>query len=200
VLPGLGAADVLQPSRSDGALRPAASLAPYTPVQVLAIDPARHLAEIRLAGGAVGFVAQDRLGRGGTAAAHAAFCADRAGPPPLSGQILAGNGQGRGRITFVNQDLEPAVVKLRDRAGRLVRAAFLAPGATLRLRGLPGRMWEVEFAVGELWSRPCRYFAAGERAERFPRPLASGSLVRLPPDLPAVIQPRDIPDRVFARP
>lgn len=200
VLPGLGPLDVMQPRPPAGALRRVATLAPFTPVRVLSVDPARHLAEIRLAGSAVGFVAPDRLARGGATAAHAAFCADRAGPPPLSGQTLAARGHGRGAITFVNQDLEPAVIKLRDSAGRLVRAVFLAPGASLRLRGLPGRMWEVEFAVGELWSRPCRYFAAGERAERFPRPLAAGSLVRLPPDLPPAIQPYDIPDRVFARP
>ena len=200
VLPGLGALTVLRQNRPGLPLVPVARLAPFTPVEVLGTDPNSRLAAIRLAGSSIGFVAADRLTHGDAAAAHGAFCADRAGPQPVSGAILSARGRGPARITLVNGDLEPAVVKLRDGAGRLVRAVFLAPGARVTLRDLPGRAWETEFAVGELWSRPCRYFAAGERALRFPFALGWGSVVVLPPNLPGRARPVDIPDRRFARP
>ncbi|MDE2005016.1 MAG: DnaJ domain-containing protein [Rhodospirillales bacterium] len=200
VLPGLGPAIVLRQDAPGATLRPAGTLAAYIPVDVLGTDPTHRVAVVRLAGGGIGFVARDRLARGDRAAAHHALCADRAGPPPVSGEILAASGAGTGRIGFANDDLEPAVVKLRDAAGHLVRALYLAPGARAVLRGLPGRAWSVEFAAGELWSRACFYFAAGERARRFRAPLVSGSMVTLPPDLPEAAMPVDIEDRAFARP
>ena len=67
-------------------------------------------------------------------------------------------------------------------------------------RGLPPGPWITDFAVGEFWSRACRMFAAGERAQRFRRAVGSGSVVDLPPDLPPPAMPVDIPDSQFAHP
>ncbi len=200
VLPGLGPATVWRQDAPGAPLRALATLGEFTAVDVLGMDPSRRLAAIRLDGGTIGFVAAARLIAGGKRAARRAFCADRAGLPPRPGEVLVQRGSGRGSITVRNDDLEPAVVKLRDRAGQVVRALYLAPGESRELRALPGRAWQVDFAAGELWSRVCATFAAGERAQRFRFPVGSGSILVVPPDLPAPAMPVDIPDRVFARP
>lgn len=200
VLPGMGTATVWHQDAPGAPLRAMARLEAFAPVDVLGTDPAQHLAAILLAHRAVGFVAAARLTKGGRGAARHAYCADRAGTPPRSGEVLARRGAGGGRIEVVNKDLEPSVVKLRGPAGMVVRAVYLEPGRRAVLRGLPGSAWTVEFAAGELWSRACGYFAAGERAERFRFPVGTGSMVPVPPDLPARAMPVDIPDRVFARP
>jgi hypothetical protein len=65
---------------------------------------------------------------------------------------------------------------------------------------LPEASYRPEFAVGELWSRACRGFAAGMRAERFAEftPLSSLSPLLVPPDL-SDAPPQDIPDAMFER-
>ena len=201
VLPGLGAAWVWQRDhRSGGHLRPMAELPAFTPVEVRGLDPASGRMEIRLAGGATGFVAGARLSAGDATAAHLAMCADRAGPPPASGDVLARSGTGSAWLTLRNSNVEPAVVKLRNPRGQVVASVFLGPGAHVVLRGLPPGPWITDFAVGEFWSRACRMFAAGERAQRFRRAVGSGSVVDLPPDLPPPAMPVDISDSVFAHP
>ena len=205
VLPGLGPARVFAASPQgarpqEGPLRAIAALPDFATVHVLGYGPGRRLAAIRLAGGRIGFVAALRLAPGGRVAARAAFCADRAGPTPPNGAVLARAGHGPGWFVAINHDLEPAVVKLRDGAGRVVGSLYLRPGGRGVLRDLPAGPWVVDLAVGELWSRACRRFAAGERAQRFRFRLGSGSILAIPPDLPAPAMPADIPDRAFAAP
>ena len=200
VLPGLGATTVWQDDPQRGGLHPMARLRAFAPVHVLGVGPDRRLTAIQLAGGAIGFVASVRLAAGDPQAARLAFCADRAGPPPANGEVLSRRGGGPGWVSVADRDLEPAVVKLRDSAGRVVGSVYLAPGGQAVLRGLPAGPWRVDFAVGELWSRPCARFAAGERAQRFRFPLGSGSILAIPPDLPPQAMPVDIPDPVFAQP
>ena len=201
VLPGLGAAWVWRRDpHSGGHMRPMAELPAFAPVEVRGLDPASGRMEIRLAGGATGFVSGARLAAGDAAAAHLAMCADRAGPPPASGEVLARGGTGSAWMTLRNSNVEPVVVKLRNPRGQVVASVFLSPGAHVVLRGLPPGPWITDFAVGEFWSRACRIFAAGERAQRFRRAVGSGSVVDLPPDLPPPAMPVDIPDSQFARP
>lgn len=200
VLPGLGAATVFQGDPDHGRLRAVKALPAFATVHVLGFGPDRRLAAIRLAGGAIGFVESVRLAPGSRAAARRAFCADRAGPPPANGDVLAHEGDGPGWFVVANRDPEPAVVKLRDAGGRVVGSVYLAPGGRAVLRDLPAGPWTVDFAVGELWSRACNLFAAGEQAQRFRFPLASGSILVLPPDLPPRAMPVDVPDRTFAQP
>ncbi|MBW4092159.1 MAG: J domain-containing protein [Proteobacteria bacterium] len=200
LLPGLGAATVWQGDPARGGLRPVARLAPFATVHVLGFAPGRRFAAIRLAGGAIGFVAADRLSAGDRAAARQAFCADRAGPAPTDGEVLAGAGSGPGRFAIVNRGAEPAVVKLRDATGRVVRSVFVAPGGRAVLAQVPDGPWTVDLAVGELWSRACNRFAAGEQAQRFRFPIGSGSILAVPPDLPPRAMPVAIPDRAFAQP
>jgi DnaJ domain len=200
VLPGLGAATVFQGDPVGGQLRPVASLPAFAPVHVLGFGPDRRMAAIRLAGGAIGFLAAGRLAPGGLAAARSAFCADRAGPPPADGAVLTHAGNGPGWFAVANHDLEPAVVKLRNAAGLVVGSVYLVPGGRTTLRDLPAGPWTVDFAVGELWSGACNRFAAGERAQRFRFPLASGSILDIPPALPPPAMPVDIQDHAFAQP
>jgi hypothetical protein len=200
LLPGLGVATVWQGDPAHGGLRPVARLAPFAAVHVLGFAPGRRFAAIRLAGGAIGFVAAERLATGDRAAARQAFCADRAGPRPTDGEVLAGAGSGSGRFAILNRGAEPAVVKLRDAAGRVVRSVFVAPGGQAVLAQVPGGPWTVDLAVGELWSRACNRFAAGEQAQRFRFPIGSGSVLAVPPDLPPRAMPVAIPDRAFAQP
>jgi len=201
VLPGLGAARVWQRDPSSGGeARPVAELPDFAPVNVRGLDPTSGRMEISLAGGSVGFVSAARLAAGDETAAHLAMCADRAGPPPASGEVLTRGGTGSAWVALHNRDVEPVVVKLRDARGRVVASMFLGPGARGVLRRLPPGPWITDFAVGEFWSRACQMFAAGERAQRFRGALGSGSVVDLPPDLPPPAMPVDISDSVFAHP
>ena len=200
VLPGLSAATVWQDDPRRGGLRPVGRLPDFTAVHVLGVAPDRRLTAIRLAGGAIGFVASLRLAAGDRSAAHQAFCADRAGLPPRNGAVLTRRGSGAQWVAIANHDLEPAVVKLRNLAGQVIASIYLSPGGQGVLRDLQAGPWIVEYAAGELWSQPCARFAAGERALRFRFPLGSGSILTLPPDLPPSAMPVDIPDRVFAQP
>ncbi len=200
ILPGLGAATVWQGDPDRGSLRPVGRLPAFAAVHVLGFGPDHQLAAIRLAGGRIGFVASVRLTTGDRIAARQALCADRAGPPPANGEVLARDGSGSGRFAVANRGQEPAVVKLRSAAGRVVRSVYIAPGGRAVLGDVPGGPWIVDLAVGELWSRACDRFAAGEQAQRFRFPIGSGSILALPPELPKRAMPVAIPDRVFAQP
>ncbi|MDE2581180.1 MAG: hypothetical protein KGL52_06070, partial [Rhodospirillales bacterium] len=199
-LPGLGPVTVWQDDPRAGGLRPVARLHDFAAVHVLGPGPAPRLAAIQLAGLGIGFVARVRLAAGSQQVAFQAFCADHAGAAPANGTVLARRGGGRDWFAVINRDLEPAVVKLRGADGRVVGSIYLDAGGRAALRGLPHGPWTVEFAVGELWSQACGLFAAGERAQRFRFPLASGSILALPPDLPPRAMPVDIADRTFAEP
>ncbi|MGH7044496.1 MAG: hypothetical protein ACREFY_20520, partial [Acetobacteraceae bacterium] len=200
VVPGLDAATVWQGNPHGGGLHPVARLPEFAAVHVLGFGSSRRLAAIRLAGGAIGFVEASRLATGDQTVARQAFCADRAGPPPANGEVLSRDGSGAGRFEIANRDLEPAVVKLRSAAGRVIGSVYVAPGERTSLRDLPAGPWTVDLAVGELWSRACDRFAAGERAQRFRFPIGSGSILAIPPDLPPSAMPVDIPDQAFAQP
>jgi hypothetical protein len=112
---------------------------------------------------------------------------------------LERNGSGSGHLKLNNRTTEPSVMKLRNQAGAVVVSVFLAPGGHVELDGLPDIRFGPEFAVGEFWSRACRTFAAGMRAQRVPGLFSLEALTPLtiPPDLPGGAQPVDIPERAF---
>jgi hypothetical protein len=145
-----------------------------------------------------GFISADHLTSGNLAAAHHAYCSYNAGPTPIDGEQLERRGSGPGTLDVENRSVEPAVVKLRDDTGAVALAVFLAPGSRAALDGLPPGNYQTEFAIGELWSRACRSFAAGMRARRLDDPLqipGEGRLVLMPEQPGAA----DIAEQAFER-
>jgi hypothetical protein len=177
---------------------PAGHIAAFTPVQALRLVPQHGLVEIGLADGR-GYVDAKRLTPGDAAASRRAYCAYEAGPAPSSGEVLRQHGDGPAQLQISNRSALPAVVKLRDRTGRATATVFVAPGDSTTVHDLPDRIYQLEFAVGDLWSRACNSFAAGMRAQRLPGYawLSGLSPLTIPPDLSDGVAPEDIPDEVF---
>lgn len=193
VAPGSGPAPLWRPDASDKRLLPVGRIAPFTGVHALGLVPEHGLMAVALEGGSIGFVDAARLLPGDAADARQAFCADQAGPPPANAELLAHRGVGgTARLVIRNRGEQPAVVKLRDQAGRTEASLFVAPRVSVTVVGLPGGPWQADVAIGELWSRACGLFAAGMRAQRL-GVVEPGSELIVPPQLAAT----DIPDQAF---
>jgi hypothetical protein len=119
---------------------------------------------------------------GDAAEAERARCSYVAGPPPRSGEVLARDAAGDGRVLVVNHAPNPAVVTLRTADGRLAARVFLNGGAQTELSGLPTQKLVESAAFGELWSRGCDRFLAGARAQLHRTPVNAGSAVAVEPD------------------
>ena len=119
---------------------------------------------------------------------------------PFDGEVLDRRGAGGGTLEVQNRAVQPAVVKLRDEAGRVVVSVFLGPNGHAELDGLPEGIYHPDFAIGELWSRACDVFAAGMRARRM------DTALRIPADRLLVVAPdaaapeaADISDQAFGQ-
>lgn len=176
---------------------PAGEVAAFTPVTVRRILPEHGMAEVVGSDGREGFVAASRLAPGDAREAERARCIDVAGPPPSNNEVLAHHGEGPARAVFENHRDEPVVVKLRDSAGAAAASVFVAPGAAAALDRLPPGPYHMEYAYGELWSRGCRRFVAGMRAQRLQTAEKLGTAEAryvLPPE-----NGIDEPDEAFTR-
>jgi len=201
VLPAAGTTVLWRHDAGRDAYVPGGHLDDFESVEAVGLVASHGLIEIRLDGGESGYVDAGRLAVGDLAAARRASCAYNAGPSPLNGAILERRGTGASRLTIENRAGQPAVVKLRDAAGKVALSVFLAQRGSATVTGLPDADYRPEFAVGELWSRVCNSFTAGMRAQRladFAPPAALSPLV-VPPTPSAAAPPEDIPDAEFAR-
>ncbi len=172
VVPRDGSAAVWE-GGGNGRLRRLGELPAFTSVQVAPTGtPAPEgLSGIVLRSGAVAYVDAGRLMPGSTKDARQARCAYEAGPPPDSGEVLPGGRGGRARALLSNASSSPAVVTLRGGAPHDVARVYIAPNDKARVTGLPPGPWVVEAAFGELWSRACESFVAGERVQRIAAPV-----------------------------
>lgn len=175
VLPRDGPAVVWE-GGGNGRLRRLGRLAAFTSVRVAPSGtPAPDgLAPIVLRGGAVAYVDTGRLMPGSTKEARQARCAYEAGRPPGNGEVLPGSRGGRARATLSNASSTPAVVTLRGSAPRDVARIYVAPNDMARITGLPPGPWTAEAAFGDLWSRACDSFVAGERVQAIAAPVMEG--------------------------
>jgi hypothetical protein len=199
VTPGSGPAFVMRYDSERKSFIPIGQLPPFSAVQALRVLREPGLAEIRLTDNEDAYMEAARLVPGNLRAAHQAYCAYNAGPPPVNGEILARSGSGPGRTTIENESGQPMVVKLRERNGATAAAVFLQPGGDTTVDGLPDGAYRPDYAIGEMWSRACNSFAAGMRAQRFAEytDLASLGKLAIPPDFPDRPPPVDIPDQDF---
>ncbi|MGH7212758.1 MAG: hypothetical protein ACREF1_15000, partial [Acetobacteraceae bacterium] len=162
-----------------GALARLGMLADFAPVHASGTNAPDGLTGVALAGGLIGYVDAGRLMEGDAAAARRARCAFFAGPPPAAAEVLAGGGHGNGAATLNNASGSPAVITLRDPAGRQAARIYLAPGKAAHLAGLVAGPWTAEVTFGELWSRACAAFVAGERMRRASEPLPPGGTLTI---------------------
>jgi hypothetical protein len=201
VLPGAGLALLWRHDDAHDALIPAGRVADFTSVQALAVLARNGLVAVRLADGGTGFIDADRLAPGDRVTAHRAYCAYNAGAPPDNGEVLSRHGDGNARLAIENHGSEPAVVKLRDVAGRSVVSVYVMEGGATVVTDLPDQAYRPDFALGELWSRACEAFTAGMRAQRFAGygSVAGLSPLVIPPSLSVAPVPVDIPDEAFGQ-
>lgn len=180
------------------ALVPLGQLPPFSAVQAVRVVRQTGMLEVLTSNNSHGFIRADHLTPGNAAAARAAYCGYNSGPTPTDAEVLERRGNGSGRVLVENRAVQPAVIKLRDKAGAVAIAVFLNPGSQADIDGLPEGVYRSEFAIGELWSRACNVFAAGMRARRMDVAL------KLPGDARIVVAPdtaeaSDISDQAFAR-
>jgi hypothetical protein len=199
VLPGASPAMVWRQDTGHDGYKPVGQLPPFSSVQAVRLVRQSGMVEVRYDEGSNAFIDSKRLAPGDVDAARRAYCGYNAGPAPFNGEVLEQQGQGAGTLQIDNNTVQPAVVKLRDKAGGVVLSVFLGPGSQTELAGVPAGNFQAEFAIGELWSRACNTFAAGMRARRVAGSLVTtaGPKLALPSgDDPAAA---DISEREFER-
>jgi hypothetical protein len=147
-------------------LLPAGQLPPFSTVQGLRLFRQSGMIEIVTGEPVTAFIQAGHLTPGNLLAAHQAYCGYNAGKLPQDGEVLDRAGDGGETLSIDNRAVEPAVIRLRDAAGRTVASVFLSPGSHADVSGLPAGDYRPEYAIGELWSRACNGFAAGMRAWR----------------------------------
>jgi hypothetical protein len=201
VIPSSGPTVLRERDGAGDKFRPVGHLPPFSAVQGVRFVQDLGLVEVRITESRTGFIDASRITPGNAAAAHRAYCAYNAGPPPGNAEVLGRHGTGPGKVLIKNRSTQPAVVKLRNSAGIAAATVFLAPGGTAQVEGLPREQYRAQFALGEMWSRTCHTFAAGMRAQQFAAYAGLDELTPLavPPDMAAPVQVLDIPDQVFER-
>lgn len=156
------------------------SLPPFATIRVSDEPAPAGLVAVLFEGGVrVGLIDTARLMAGDAADARKERCAYLAGAPPENGEVLAAGRHGDAGLGLANDSAAPAVVTLRDPAGAEAGRVYLAPGGAARLTGLPAGPWTAEVAFGELWSRSCAGFVAGERRARLSDPVAPDATLRI---------------------
>ena len=185
----------------EGQYRPNGTLKPFTPVLMLRLVSHGALAEVQLPSGQVGYVYPHLLAPGDAASAQRAACIYEAGVTPQNGEILTPprNAPGMparvsasGRATLIdNTGDAPAVVAFRR--GLEFVAVYVTPHARARLAGLEAGGWQIDWATGDLWSRPCFQFMAGMRGRRL-QDAPVPAVITLPADAGT-----DVPDQTFGR-
>ena len=146
-------------------LLPWGQLPPFSAVQGVRFDKANGMVEVRVTEAANGYVDAGRLSPGDAAAAARAWCTYNAGPTPANGEVLSRAATGGARLAIDNRSGQPSVVKIRRGDGAVLVSVFLNPGGATVVEGLPADATRIEFATGEVWSRACRAFSAGMRAQ-----------------------------------
>jgi hypothetical protein len=180
-------------------LVPWGQLPPFSAVRGLRLNKDNGMVEVKVTESANGFIDAARLTPGDTGAAVRAWCTFHAGLTPENGEILSHAADGHAHLDLENRTGLAAVVKLRTAGGSVAASVFLAMGGHVRLDRLPEDPVTVEFATGEVWSRPCRGFTAGMRAQTLADPIAIGQVmaIALPPETGAA--PAELPDQLFER-
>jgi hypothetical protein len=199
IVPTASAAMLWRVDEARHALTPWGQLPAFSSVQALRLLKPSGMVEVKVTDSTNGYVQADRLTPGDTAAASRAWCTYNAGPTPENGEVLSHTVLGHAGLSVTNRTGQLAVVKIRSSIGGVVASMFLGPGGETSMEGLPDDPVQVEFATGEVWSRACRSFAAGMRAQRLPGLVGIGLDMQLtiPPDAKA--KPVDIPDQAFAQ-
>jgi hypothetical protein len=146
---------------------PAGQLADFTGVVLLQLVPGSAMAEVRAPDGAKGFVYASRLMPGDAAEARKAYCTYNAGAPLQNDEVLARKGAGPNRLVVENHTEQASVFKLRDEAQATILAVAIAPHGTASVDSVPNGHLRPEFASGDLWSRACRTFVSGMRAQQY---------------------------------
>jgi len=184
-----------------GPLQPLRELAPFTALQALRRYGQSSLIEVRASETTFGLVDSSRLIPGNATVAKRAFCAHHAGVLPENGDVLRQTGTGSGRLVVRNRSLQPAVLKLRTPDGRSTVSVFIGPNAEAEINGLPEGDYRPEYAIGEMWSRPCGLFVGGMRAQRLAvtRPLSALTPLVIPPDPAMSVVLSDILETDFIR-
>ncbi len=147
-------------------LLPDGQLPPFSTVQALRLFRESGMIEIVTDRPATAFIQAAHLTPGNLLAARQAYCGYNAGTSPEDGEVLDRAGAGGETLSIENRAVEPAVIRLRNAAGKSVASVFLSPGSHADVGGLPAGDYRPEYAIGELWSRACNRFAAGMRAWR----------------------------------
>lgn len=199
IVPTASAAMLWRVDEAQHLLVPWGQLPAFSAVQALRLLKPSGMVEIKVTDTANGYVDAVRLTPGDAAAAARAWCTYNAGPTPANGEVLSHAVKGSARLAIENRSGQLAVVKIRSAAGAVLASVFVDPGGETTMVGLPDQPVEVEFATGEVWSRACRGFAAGMRAQRLSGLVSIDKVPRLaiPPD--AAVATAEIPDQAFER-
>jgi hypothetical protein len=197
IMPAASAAMLWHVDEARHTLVPWGQLPAFSSVQALRLLKPSGMVEIKVTDSANGYVEAGRLTPGDTAAAARAWCTYNAGPTPENGEVLSHTAMGHAALSVTNRTGQLAVVKIRSATGKVIASVFLDPGGEATMEALPDDPVQLDFATGEVWSRACRGFAAGMRAQRLP------GLVSIGPDMQLAIPPDakakavDLSDQAF---
>jgi DnaJ-like protein len=197
IMPAASAALLWHVDDARHTLVPWGQLPAFSSVQALRLLKPSGMVEIKVTDATNGYVEAGRLTPGDAAAAARAWCTYNAGPTPENGEVLSHTAMGHAALSVTNRTGQLAVVKVRSAVGAVVASVFLDPGGETTMDGLPDDPVQLDLATGEVWSRACRSFAAGMRAQRLPGLVSIGTDMQLaiPPD--PKVKAVDLSDQAF---
>jgi curved DNA-binding protein CbpA len=169
----------------------------FSSVQALRLLKPSGMVEIKVTDSTNGYVEAGRLTPGDAAAASRAWCTYNSGPTPENGEVLSHTVKGHATLSVTNRTGQLAVMKIRSATGGVVASVFIDPGGETTMDGLPDDPVQLDFATGEVWSRACRGFAAGMRAQRLPGLVSIGAGLRVTIPLDLKAKPIDLTDQAF---
>ena len=212
VTPGASPAMLWRMNAAGDRLVPWGQLPPFSAVQGLRLLRASGMEEVKVTDNTNGFIDSARLTPGDAMTASVAWCTFHAGTNPMNGEVLShgtqdgalpGDGQtpvGAKRdaaLAIANHGAQPMVVKVRSPSGGVLASVFVTQGGESVVDGLPAGPAIVDFATGEVWSRPCHGFIAGMRAQRLPGFLSIGPRTNLSFPLDRIVTPLPLTDLAF---
>jgi hypothetical protein len=197
IAPTASAAMLWRVDEAQHILVPWSQLPAFSAVQAIRLLKPSGMVEVKVTDTANGYVDAVRLTPGDAAVAGRAWCTYNAGPTPANGEVLSHTVKGRARLAIENRSGQLAVVKIRSAAGAVLASVFVDPGGETTMDSLPDQPVQLEFATGEIWSRACRGFAAGMRAQRLTGLVSidKAPTLAIPPD--TGVATTEIPDQAF---
>jgi hypothetical protein len=146
-----------------------AELAKYQDVNTDPQQSTHQWTYVQLDNKSAGYVLKKHLAPGSGEAAQVDECRQHGLQRPQSGQHLAAGKTGRHVLVVVNPSSKDALIKLKDHEGNTQVFFYVRGGQAVTVPTIPEGRFQLQYALGENYSRACGRFLDAMRAYFDPR-------------------------------